>query len=195
MRSRGPSPRSVVAFPSGWIALSAVATTAHPLERVTYQDGGKCPDAPAAHRPAIVTCPLVGYARPAGAAPTDAQVARKLDVRLGHVRMYGARRLKIWVSFRAPIAISGAGSVYQLAIDLPRSGRCARLRAVPLTTDRDITANRPVHFTTTIPAQCRGRVHGTVRLVTPTTSRGAPQIVRPWPDLGPVVGEFTVRSP
>ena len=175
------------------VGVTAVGRRDYPLERVTYRDGSQCPGSLPARRPAIVSCPLVGYARPAGAAPTDAQVARTLDVRLGHVRMYGARRLRIRVGFRAPVAISGAGSVYALEIDLPRSGRCARLRAMPLTTDRDITAKEPVHFTTTIPAQCRGRVHGTVRLVTPTTESRRAADPRTVTRLGP--GRRRVHGP
>lgn len=105
----------------------------YPLERITYRDGSTCPGPSSGRPPAVVTCPPVGYRRPRGAAPTSAQVARPLHLRLRQVRAYGATRLQIRVSFRAPIAVSGAASYYELETHLPQAGRCRGLQAAPIT--------------------------------------------------------------
>ncbi|MEA2220651.1 MAG: hypothetical protein QOJ35_3277 [Solirubrobacteraceae bacterium] len=181
---------------SAIVGVSAAGRRDYTLRRITYTGAPTCPDHASASRPAIVTCPLVGFARPPGSAPTPEQITTRLHVRKRRVAAYGSTRLQITVTFRAPVATSGASSFYELETDLPRTGRCRGLLAAPRRSDKDLAKGDLVRFSTAIPNRCPGITRVTVRLVTAaTTGAAAPALIDPRPSTGPALGHFTVRTP
>jgi hypothetical protein len=168
-----PSPAPVV-------GVSRAGRADYPLRRVDYRDGSACPDL-ATQRPAIVVCPLPGYQRPTSPAPTTTQVRRPLSVRRS-----GAG---ITITFRAPVAVAGAGSAYTVETRYGGTARCRRL-AGGQSTDHDIAAGQLVTLKLATPDFCRGRVRGTVRLLTDAAS-GTPQ-PHSEASAGPVVGTFSL---
>jgi hypothetical protein len=177
------------------VATSPLGRRDYALRRVTYKDAPACPPPAPAPGPAIVSCPLVGFARPAGSAPTPAQIATRLHVRTRRVAAYRSTRLRVTVTFRAPVATSGASNFYELDTDLPRTGRCRELLATPKRTDTDLAKDELVRFTTDVPARCPGTTHATVRLVTAATTAAAQPLIGLRPSTGPALGHFSVRAP
>jgi hypothetical protein len=190
--------RDIAGVSGGSAATVGVTTKGHrdyALRRVTYRDAAPCPQLGTGFRPAIVTCPLVGFETPTGVVSTPDQIATPLHVRKRRVTAHGSTRLQVTVSFRAPVATSGASSFYELETDLPRSGRCRGLMAVPQRTDKDIAKGEPVRLTAEIPDHCPGVTRATVRLTTAASSARARPLVSPMPSSGPALGRFSVRNP
>jgi hypothetical protein len=166
------------------------------LRRITYANARPCPPRIRGFRPAIVTCPLVGFTRPRGSAPTSDEVATALHVHTQSVGTKGPKGAHVTVEFRAPVATAGASNFYELEIHLPRTGRCRELFATPQRSQTDLAQGDAVRLTASIPAGCPGTTRARVRLVTlATTTTGAPPLFASVPSGGPTVGHFTIDVP
>jgi hypothetical protein len=177
------------------VGLTAKGRRDYVLRRITYRGAAACPMLPTAFRPAIVSCPLVGFRSAAGTTPMPAQIATELRVRKRPVAAHGRGGLRVIVTFHAPVATTGASSFYELETDLPTIGRCRGLMAVPHRTDKDLARGELVRLSTVIPDGCPGVTRAAVRLVTPATTTGAPPLISPTPSTGPVIGRLTLRDP
>jgi hypothetical protein len=150
------------------------------VTRVTYRDGSTCPPAPRAGG----QCPLAGYVAPRSRL-TPAAVRRPLRVDVGRAPKL-RHALELRVSFRAPVAISDARSMFML------TGTCAgaRNQSLGAGTSRDIRKGALVRIAAPFSDRCRGPLSGRVVLITSSVPGARPGIPAKL-----LVGRFTHDLP
>ncbi|MCW2994431.1 MAG: hypothetical protein JWQ18_1926, partial [Conexibacter sp.] len=193
--------RPSAAHPAG-TALGFTPSPATGLRSVRYRGAPECRIASPKRRGGAKRCPLVGFVHRAAPqvtaaqvlSPVRAHVSRKVRAQVPPARLHlpTAHVRRVTAVFRARVAAHGAGAGYVTWFVVHG---CRNAYGTIAPTDRDIAAGEVVAVHADVPAECHGRVTGTVSYhqAGAEPGNGPPGLM--FTGKGPTVGTFSARLP